>query len=42
MSNMLYPIENEIRQVKNLSGIWHFKCEKEFEQGFTENGLKSL
>ena len=33
---MLYPIENEIRQVKNLSGIWRFRCEKEFEQGFSE------
>ena len=33
---MLYPIENEVRQVKNLSGIWRFRCEKKFEQGFME------
>ena len=33
---MLYPIENEIRQIRNLSGIWSFKCEKTLEQGFKE------
>ena len=24
---MLYPIENRIREVKNLSGIWNFKID---------------
>ena len=37
---MLYPIENEIRQIRNLSGIWSFKREKTLEQGFKENGMK--
>lgn len=26
---MLYPIENRVREVKNLSGIWRFKIDKE-------------
>lgn len=33
---MLYPIENEVRQVKNLSGIWKFRREEHLEQGFEE------
>lgn len=33
---MLYPIENEIRQVKNLNGIWKFKKENRFGQGMEE------
>ena len=33
---MLYPIENEIRQVKSLDGIWRFKKENQMEQGFEE------
>lgn len=33
---MLYPIENEIRQVKNLCGIWKFKKESRFNQGVDE------
>ena len=33
---MLYPIENEIRQVKTLDGIWRFKKEAHMEQGFRE------
>lgn len=24
---MLYPIENRVREVKNLSGIWNFKID---------------
>lgn len=31
---MLYPKENEVREVKNLSGIWRFKVDKE------DKGLK--
>ena len=34
--NMLYPIENEIRQVKNLCGIWKFRKEERFQQGMDE------
>lgn len=41
---MLYPIENEIRQVKNLSGIWKFRKEERIHQGvdekWYENSLK--
>ena len=33
---MLYPIENEIRQVKSLDGIWRFKKDNQMEQGFEE------
>ena len=33
---MLYPIENEIRQVKSLNGIWRFRRETHFGQGFEE------
>ena len=33
---MLYPIENEIRQVKSLDGIWRFKKENRMEEGFEE------
>lgn len=33
---MLYPIENEIRQLKNLSGIWKFRREGRLNQGVEE------
>jgi len=33
---MLYPIENEIRQVKNLNGIWKFRKEERLHQGIDE------
>lgn len=33
---MLYPIENEIRQIKNLSGIWKFRKEDRYNQGVDE------
>ncbi len=33
---MLYPIENEVRQVKVLNGIWRFKKETRFNQGADE------
>lgn len=33
---MLYPIENEIRQIKNLSGIWKFRKEERLNQGIDE------
>lgn len=33
---MLYPIENEIRQVKCLNGIWKFKKEERLNQGIEE------
>ncbi len=33
---MLYPVENEIRQVKSLDGIWRFKKENHMEEGFEE------
>ena len=33
---MLYPVENEIRQVHNLNGIWRFKRDEKLEQGFCE------
>ena len=33
---MLFPIENEIRQVKNLNGIWKFRKEEKLGQGFDE------
>lgn len=33
---MLFPIENEIRQVKTLSGIWRFRKEERMRQGFDE------
>ncbi len=26
---MLYPQENEIREVKDLSGVWQFKLDKQ-------------
>lgn len=32
---MLYPIENAVREVKNLSGIWNFKVDFE-NKGFDE------
>ena len=33
---MLFPIENEVRQVKFLIGIWKFRKENSMEQGFKE------
>ena len=33
---MLYPIENEIRQVKCLNGIWKLKKEERLNQGIEE------
>ncbi|MBR3979288.1 MAG: beta-glucuronidase [Oscillospiraceae bacterium] len=33
---MLFPIENEIRQVKYLNGIWRFRKEGRLGQGFDE------
>lgn len=33
---MLYPIENEFRQVKTLNGIWRFKKDDRINQGFDE------
>jgi beta-glucuronidase len=33
---MLYPVENEIRQVKVLNGIWKFKKESRQGQGVQE------
>ncbi len=33
---MLFPIENEVRQVKLLNGIWKFKQEKYIGQGIDE------
>ncbi|MCH4191688.1 MAG: beta-glucuronidase [Butyrivibrio sp.] len=33
---MLYPVENEIRQVMDLSGIWEFRKEEKEEEGFHE------
>lgn len=32
---MLYPVENEIRQVKDLCGVWRFKLDPD-EDGFKE------
>lgn len=32
---MLYPIENKVREVKNLSGIWNFKVDTD-NVGFSE------
>ena len=36
---MLYPVDNEIRQVKSLDGIWRFKKENRMEEGFEEKWL---
>ena len=33
---MLYPIENEIRQLKNLCGVWKFRKEERMNQGVDE------
>lgn len=33
---MLYPIENEVRQVKVLNGIWNFRKEEYIGQGMDE------
>lgn len=40
---MLYPIENEFREVKNLNGTWDFKVdydEKGFDEKWHEQRLK--
>ena len=34
---MLYPIENEIRQVKSLDGIWRFKKKIAWKKVLEEN-----
>ena len=39
---MLFPIENEVRQVKFLNGMWKFRREDAMEQGFKENGMKAI
>lgn len=36
---MLYPVENQVREVKNLSGIWRFKVDKR-DEGFTKGWFK--
>ncbi len=33
---MLFPVENEIRQVKYLNGVWKFRKEGRMRQGFDE------
>lgn len=38
---MLYPIENEIRQVKVLNGIWKFRKENRHGQGMDEKWYES-
>lgn len=38
---MLYPIENEIRQVKVLNGIWKFRKENRLGQGMDEKWYES-
>lgn len=38
---MLFPIENEIRQVKYLNGIWKFRKEGRLGQGFDEKWYES-
>lgn len=40
---MLYPIENRVREVKNLDGIWRFKIDREnkgIEEKWYESKLK--
>jgi beta-glucuronidase len=40
---MLYPIENSIREIKDLSGLWNFKADKNnegFEKGWFEEKLR--
>lgn len=37
---MLYPIENKVREVKNLNGIWNFKVDKE-NKGLDEQWYKN-
>ena len=38
---MLFPIENEVRQVKFLNGMWKFRREDAMEQGFKEKWYES-
>lgn len=38
---MLFPVDNEARQIKELNGIWKFKRDNYYKQGFEENGLKN-
>ena len=40
---MLYPIENRVREVKNLGGIWNFKIDGDnvgIEEKWYESPLK--
>ena len=40
---MLYPIENRVREVKNLNGIWKFKIDREnkgIEEGWQNMPLE--
>ena len=33
---MLFPVDNEARQMKELNGIWKFKRDNYYKQGFEE------
>ena len=33
---MLYPVDNEVRQIKELNGIWKFRKDNYYRQGFEE------
>ena len=33
---MLFPVDNEARQIKELNGIWKFKRDNYYKQGFEE------
>lgn len=42
---MLYPVENKVREVKNLNGIWNFKIDTDnvgLEQKWYENPLEDV
>ena len=47
---MLYPIENRVREVKNLNGLWNFKIDREnkglderwYERPLTETILMAV
>ena len=34
--DMLFPVDNEARQIKELNGIWKFKRDNYYKQGFEE------
>ena len=34
--DMLFPVDNEARQIKELKGIWKFKRDNYYKQGFEE------